>query len=238
VFLNIISCHGFGESDTVRYVRERPMSNSELPDNPGDRVSWVIGAPDQAEMRRRYDLWAKQYDADLGNLEDYLAPRAMAGVAKTFLSRTDRILDAGAGTGLSGAALQAAGFGNLVAADYSAGMLEIAATKNIYQETLQADFGARTPFADDAFDAVVTVGTTSQMPAESLREYVRIVRPGGRILFTVWVKPYVERGYAAIQQSLEAAGRLALIHKGEPFQALPTTEPDMWYEVWVFDVHS
>lgn len=214
------------------------MSNSELPDNPGDRVSWVISAPDQEEMRRRYDLWARQYDADLGSLEDYLAPRAMAEVAKSFLSRTDRILDAGAGTGLSGAALKAAGFDNLVAVDYSAGMLEIAAKKGIYSETVQADLGTRTPFPDDAFDAVVTVGTTSQMPVESLREFVRIVRPGGRILFTVWVKPYVERGYAAIQQSLETAGRLALVHKGEAFQALPTTEPDMWYEVWVFDVLS
>ena len=214
------------------------MKSSELPDNPGDRVSWVIGAPDQEEMRRRYELWARQYDADLGNLEDYLAPRAMAEVAKTFLSKTGRILDAGAGTGLSGAALKAAGFGNLVAVDYSAGMLEIAAKKGIYRETVQADLGARTPFPDDAFDAVVTVGTTSQMPAESLREFVRLVRPGGRILFTVWLKPYVERGYAAIQRNLEAAGRLALSHKGEAFQALPTTEPGMWYEVWVFDVPS
>jgi hypothetical protein len=53
-----------------------------------------------------------------------------------------------------------------------------------------------------------------------------------------WLKPYVERGFAAIQQSLEAAGRLALSHKGDAFQALPTTEPGMWYEVWVFDVLS
>jgi predicted TPR repeat methyltransferase len=214
------------------------MSNSELPDNPGDRVSWVISAPDQEEMRRRYDLWASYYDADLGNLEDYLAPMAVAGVANSFLSKTDRILDAGAGTGLAGAALKAVGFDNLVAADYSAGMLEIAAKKGIYRELFKADLGTCTPFSEDAFDAVVTIGTTSQMPAASLREFVRIVRPGGRILFTVWVKAYIERGFAAIQQSLKAEGRLALIHKGDAFQALPTTESDMWYEVWVFEVLS
>jgi len=214
------------------------MSNSELPDSPADRVSWVISAPDQHEMRRRYDLWASLYDADVSDFETYLAPMATAEVAKTFLSPTDRILDAGAGTGLSGAALEAAGFDNLVAVDFSAGMLKIAEDKGIYRETVCADLGARTAFADDAFDAVVTVGTTSQMPAESLREFVRIVRPGGRILFTVWVEAYVERGYAAIQQSFEGEGRLALIHEGEAFQALPTSEPDIWYEVWVFDVLS
>ncbi len=214
------------------------MSDSKLPASLADRVSWVTNAPDQKELRRRYDLWASQYDADVGKVEDYLAPMAMAEAAKTFLSKTDRILDAGAGTGLSGEALKAAGFDNLVAVDYSAGMLEIAAKKGIYRETLQADLGARTPFADDCFDAVVTVGTTSQMPAESLREFVRMVRPGGRILFTVWVKAYIERGYAAIQQSFETEGRLALIHKGEAFQPLPTSEPDIWYEVWVFEVRA
>lgn len=214
------------------------MSKSELPDRLADRVSWVIGAPDQEELRRRYDLWAGQYDADIGDVEDYLAPVAMAEVAEAFLSKTDRILDAGAGTGLSGAALKAVGFDNLVAVDFSAGMLEIAARKGIYRETLLADLGARTPFADDAFDAAVTVGTTSQMPAESLRELVRLVRPGGRLLLAVWVEAYVERGYAAIQRSFEAEGRLALIHNGAAFQALPTSEPDLWYEPWVFDVRA
>ncbi len=214
------------------------MSKSKLPDHVADRVSWVIDAPDQAELRRRYDLWAGRYDADIGKVEDYLAPVAMAEVAKAFLSKTDRVLDAGAGTGLSGAALKAAGFDNLVAVDFSAGMLEIAAKKGVYRETLLADLGARTSFADDAFDAAVTVGTTSQMPAESLREMVRLVRPGGRLLLAVWVEAYVKRGYAAIQQDFEAAGRLVQLHKGAAFQALPTSEPALWYEAWVFEVRA
>ena len=135
-----------------------------------------------------------------------------------------------------GAALKAAGFENLVAVDYSAGMLEIAARKGIYRETMQADLSQRTAFPDDAFDAVVTVGTTSQMPCESLRELVRLVRPGGRIVFTVYPEAYVNRGYAAIQQEFEAEGRLSVIYRGEAFQALPTPEPEIWYEIWVFEI--
>lgn len=214
------------------------MPSSELPDDPAERVSWVISAPDQAELRRRYDLWASRYDADVSEAETYLAPLATAELAKRYLATSDRILDAGAGTGLSGAALKAVGFENLVGVDYSERMLEIAAAKGIYRETAWADLGARTDFADGAFDAVVTVGTTSQMPVESLREFVRIVRPGGHILFAVWPQAYRERGFAAIQQELEAAGRLALIHKGEGFQGLPKSEPEIWYEVWVFAVRS
>ncbi len=212
------------------------MSNAELPKRPGERVSWVISAPDQEELRRRYDLWASQYDADVTDADRYLAPMATAEAAKRFLSTTDRVLDAGAGTGLSGAALKAIGFVDLVAVDFSAGMLEIAAKKGVYKETLQADLAARTPFDDDAFDAAVTVGTTSQMPAGSLRELARVVRPGGHIVFTVWPEAYVQRGYAEIQRHLEAERRLALVYRGEAFQGLPNSEPDIWYEVWVFDV--
>jgi SAM-dependent methyltransferase len=212
------------------------MSKSELPDEAGARVSWVIRAPTQEELRRRYDLWAGTYDADIGRVEDYLAPLATAEVAKAYLAKEARILDAGAGTGLSGAALKEAGFENLVGLDFSAGMLAVAAKKGIYRETIVADLGRRTPLADDSFDAVVTVGTTSQMPCESLLEFVRVVRPGGRIVCTTWVKAYIERGFAAIQARFEKEGRLALVHKGEPFQGLPTTEPEIVYEIWVFEV--
>ena len=212
------------------------MSKSELPDEAGARVSWVIRAPTQEELRRRYDLWASKYDTDIGRVEDYLAPLATAEVAEAYLAKEARILDAGAGTGLSGAALREAGFENLVGLDFSAGMLAIAEKKGVYRETIVADLSRRTSLADGSFDAVVSVGTTSQMPSESLREFVRVVRPGGRILLTAWVKAYDERGYAAIQARLESDGRLALIHKGEPFQALPTTEPEIVYEIWVFDV--
>jgi predicted TPR repeat methyltransferase len=212
------------------------MSNSELPEEAGARVSWVIRAPTQEELRRRYDLWAAKYDADVGRVEDYLAPLATAEVAKAYLAEEARILDAGAGTGLSGAALKEAGFENLVGLDFSAGMLAVAANKGIYRETIVADLGRRTPLDDDAFDAVVTVGTTSQMPSESLLEFVRVVRPGGHIIFTTWVKAYIERGYAEIQARFEKEGRIVSIHKGEPFQGLPTTEPEVVYEIWVFEV--
>ena len=214
------------------------MAKSDLPDDAGARVSWVIRAPTQEELRRRYDLWAGKYDADIGRPEDYLAPLATAEVATAYIAKDARILDAGAGTGLSGAALKEAGFDNLVGLDFSAGMLAIAEKKGVYRETIVADLSRRTALDDDSFDAVVTVGTTSQMPAESLLEFVRVVRPGGRLVFTTWVQAYNERGYAAIQARFEDEGRLALIHKGEPFQALPTTEPEVVYEIWVFDVLS
>jgi predicted TPR repeat methyltransferase len=212
------------------------MTDRELPKTLEERVSWVVAAPDQTELERRYDLWARKYDADVGEAEAYRAPVAAAEVAARYLDKSARILDAGAGTGLSGEALHAAGFDDLVAVDISAGMLEQAQRKGVYREIRRMDLGRRIDFDDDRFDAVVTVGTTSQMPAASLREFVRVVRPGGHIVFTVWVEAFIERGYAAIQEELEVEGRLAVIFTGEPFQVLPTSEPHMYYEVWVFEV--
>ncbi|MEZ5935093.1 MAG: class I SAM-dependent methyltransferase [Alphaproteobacteria bacterium] len=214
------------------------MSTSELPDEAGARVAWVISAPTQDELRRRYDLWAHSYEADLGRVEDYLAPIATADVAKVHLPGDARILDAGAGTGLSGQALRDAGFSDLTALDFAEQMLAVAAEKGIYRATIAADLTRRTPLDDDAFDAVVTVGTTSQIPGESLREYVRVTRPGGKIIVANWVKAWNEQGYAAIQAAFERDGKLALIEQGEPFQALPTTEPEIVYEIWVFEVRG
>jgi len=211
-------------------------TDSELPDDASARLAWVLSAKTQAELRRRYDLWSVSYDQDLGRVEDYLAPIKTTEVAKVFLKDDARILDAGAGTGLSGQALRDAGFSNLTGLDFAEAMLAAAAKKGIYQETIVADLSRRTALQDGSFDAVVTIGTTSQIPAEGLREYVRVVRPNGHIIVTNWVKAWVERGYAAIQAEFEREGRLALIEKGASFQALPTTEPEIVYEIWVFEV--
>ncbi len=206
-----------------------------LPDDPAARVAWVIRAPTQDELKRRYDLWARCYDADIGKAEDYLAPAATAEVAKAHLDLDARILDAGAGTGLSGQALRDAGFTDLTGLDFAEDMLAVAAGKGIYRETIAADLSRQTALEENAFDAVITVGTVSQVPAEAFREYMRVVKPGGKIIMIVWPKAYEERGYAAIQAEFEREGRLSLIEKGEPFQGLPTTEPDIIYEVWVFE---
>jgi len=213
------------------------MSRSDLPDESSTaRVAWVISAPTQAELKRRYDLWAEAYDSDIGRAEDYLAPLATAEIAKAHLDPNARILDAGAGTGLSGQALQKAGFSNLVGLDFAEQMLTVAEKKGIYQEIVVADLSQRTSLQDHAFDAVVTVGTTSQIPAASLREYLRVVKTGGRIIVANWVKAWNDQGYAVLQAEFERHGQLALIEKGRPFQALPTTEPEIVYEIWVFEV--
>ena len=212
------------------------MDHSELPESKADRVDWVIRADTNEEMRRRYDLWAQLYDSDVGSYEDYLVPREAAKVAQSKLESDARIFDAGAGTGLVGQALVKAGFHQLVAVDYSARMLEVARSKEVYKEIHQCDLGQPTSFQDSSFDAVITCGTTSQMPSFSLREFVRVVRTGGHIIFAVIKEPWQSCGYADIYTELNAQGKIAIEERGAPFQMMPTTEPDFYCEIWTMNV--
>jgi len=212
------------------------MEYDELPKTKIERVDWVIRAESNKEMRRRYDLWATVYDNDIGTYEDYLVPKEAAKVAKRVLNLDARIFDAGAGTGLVGQSLVEAGFHELIAVDYSAQMLEMARSKGVYKEIHQCDLSQVTEFESSSFDAVITCGTTSQMPSFSLREFVRVVRPGGHIIFAVLLGPWVECGYADIYSELEGQGKLYIVERGSAFQMMPTTEPEFYCEIWTMKV--
>lgn len=213
------------------------MNKSELPDTKAGRVDWVIRAETNEEMRRRYDLWAQSYDCDVGSYEDYLVPKEAAQVAERVLEKGSLIVDAGAGTGLVGKTLREAGFSRLIAVDYSEGMLEVARQKMVYQELHQCDLSGPTEFKESSVDCVITCGTTSQMPCASLQEFVRIVRPGGHIIFAVVPDAWDEFGYAGVFSKLESEGRISVESRGKPFQMLPTTEPEFFCEIWVMIVH-
>ncbi len=93
-----------------------------------------------------------------------------------------RALDVATGTGDLAVELAARG-GDVVGSDFSEGMLARARAKAPGLTWEQADAMAL-PYADDAFDAV-TVGFGARNFGDldqGLREMVRVVRPGGRVV--------------------------------------------------------
>jgi ubiquinone/menaquinone biosynthesis C-methylase UbiE len=71
--------------------------------------------------------------------------------------------------------------------DFSAEMVELAASLHAAVEFRQADAGSL-PFDDGAFDAVVSnflVPHVADLPAV-VAELARVVRPGGRVALTTW----------------------------------------------------
>jgi len=153
------------------------------------RLDAVYEAANPAELSSVYDEWAESYDADMAQF-GYRHP----AVALSLLTRhlpigAAPILDAGAGTGLLGELLGIVGYPEVIAIDASAGMLEVARSKQAYRELHRAFLGQPLPFADGDFAAVVSSGvfTAGHVGVEGLPELFRVVGSGGPIVLTVKV---------------------------------------------------
>jgi len=206
-----------------------------------NRVQWIYSSKDNQELSERYDQWAKDYDVDLEEEFGWLGPqRAVEFLMRHVPDKEARILDAGAGTGLVGVFLSRQGYQDLAAMDLSKGMLEEARKKNAYREFRQMVMGEPLDYATDSFDAIVSVGvlTVGHAPASSLEELVRITRPGGYIVFSLRPDVYRDSGFKEKQDALEAEGKWKLTEVSEEFQPLPKGEPDVYHQVWVYQVAS
>ena len=203
-----------------------------------ERIQGVYASRDYDELTDKYNDWAPQYDADLKAL-GFLGPRAGAEMLAKFMANKEaKLLDAGAGTGMVGEELANLGYKRITALDLSPGMLMTANDKFVYEELLVGELGKPLGFETDQFDGTTCIGTLTigHAPPESLDELVRVTKPGGVVVFTMRTDHYTEGGFEAKQSALEAAGKWKLAEKSEPFVPMPHGEPDIWYEVWAYEV--
>lgn len=152
---------------------------------------------------RLYGDWATTYDTDFAAAMDYRSPvevaRAYAG-----LGGAGPVLDVGAGTGLVGEALKAAGIGPVDGLDISAAMLAEAAAKGAYRDTIVADLTGKIGLPDSAYAGVVSAGTftSGHVGPEAFEELLRIAVPGAIFAVTVHSAVYEAGGFAAHFASL------------------------------------
>ncbi len=117
------------------------------------------------------------------------AAELVAGVAGAR-----RVLDAGCGSGRPSVAIALAG-ASVTGFDTNAAQLEVArgraAEVGADVTLVEADFNGPLPFADGAFDAVVSRLSlmTADDPAATLRELRRVLVPRGRVMTLVWASP-------------------------------------------------
>lgn len=203
-----------------------------------NRVKWVYSSKNEEELTERYDEWARTYDADLERDFEYIGPQLAAKYFAKYVPREANILDSGAGTGMVGEVLAKQGYNNLTAIDMSRGMLAEAEKKGIYRDLHRMIMGEPLGFATDSFDATICVGTLTvgHAPASSLDELVRITRPGGYIVFTLRPDVYTKDGFKEKQSALETAGKWKLKEASEATQIMPKGEPDIYHQVWVYQV--
>ena len=180
------------------------------------------GSTTSDEVRAVYDEWADTYDETLASW-DYRAPAEAARMLRAELSADAAILDAGCGTGLTGAALRAAGFsGPIDGIDLSPVSLKEAQTHKVYRDLSVVDLQALPlPIRDNAYDGVLCIGVMTYVPDGEgiLREFARVVRPGGRVLITQRDDLFRERGYAEMFD--RAADVVGDVRLSEPQPYLP-----------------
>ena len=149
--------------------------------------SWLKQASTASEdVELYYDAWAKKYNKDLKNWE-YHAPVEAAKLLKRYIPESANILDVGCGTGLTGIALRELGYTDIVGIDISRESIILAEEAKAYSCLRQQDVQKQPfPFETDEFDAISCIGVLTYIedPKSLFREFCRIVRPGGYIIFT------------------------------------------------------
>ena len=151
--------------------------------------------------REGYDLWAETYDEtpnpvvamDARYTLDVLAPKP-----------GERILDAGCGTGRHlGPLLRARS--NPVGVDFSGGMLDIARRNYPEVPLALADLQRPLPFENERFDAVLCalIGEHLNELPLALEEMHRVLRAGGRLVFSVY---HPEMAAAGKEANFERSG--------------------------------
>ncbi|MDQ5834143.1 MAG: class I SAM-dependent methyltransferase [Actinomycetota bacterium] len=176
-------------------------------------IDFVLEASSDDDVRALYDRAAHRYDHFRELWLRFAgggAEQAMVGDLAEVVRRDADVLDAGCGTGaLARRIRELEPHVALTMLDLSPEMLRMAGDvpgRRMIGSVLDL------PFASDSFDVVVSawVIETVSDPARAVEEFLRVLRPGGRILYTfcslpdgwlsragsAWLRAAVRRGFA------------------------------------------
>lgn len=147
----------------------------------------------------------------------------------------DRILDIAAGPGSSSIPLRRAG-AQVASADFSLGMLRQGLKQSPELHFTAAD-ATRLPFADESFDVVtMSFGFRNVVePEVALREFLRVTRPGGRLLICEFSQPvnkvfrtvyseYLMAAFPPVARRL-SSNPDSYVYLAESIQSWPAQEP-------------
>lgn len=165
-----------------------------------DRVSRrPLGHPESVRAGRAWwdaeaDSYYTEHGAFLGDAQLVWGPEGWTEAELGLLGDVSGLDVLEVGSGAAQGGRWCAGQGaRVVSSDLSAGMLRVArrldlgSRASVHPSYVQCD-GARLPFADAAFDRVITAhGVLAFVPdiEGALHEWTRVLRPGGRCVFSL-----------------------------------------------------
>jgi predicted TPR repeat methyltransferase len=144
------------------------------------------GSQNDEEVTDYYNNWAKTYDDSVRSW-NYEAPEYATRLLLKYGGIDGPICDAGCGSGLTGEALKAGGFESIVGFDLAPDFAKVAKEKNVYEDVHVINMHER-PFRykDNEFAGLICIGVLTYVEnvPDVLREFARIIKPGGMVIFS------------------------------------------------------
>jgi SAM-dependent methyltransferase len=165
--------------------------------------------------RAGWERTAADYHRHFQNLTTLFIPALLEAAD---LGPQMRVLDIATGPGYVAAAAAERG-AKVVGVDFSSSMVA-QARQQFPAITFQQGDAEALPFPDSSFDAVlISFGLLHfARPEQALAEARRVLRPGGRVAFSVWARPEEAVGFGIILRAIEAYGKLDVpLPPGPPF---------------------
>lgn len=167
--------------------------------------AYEIHGPEDA--RSLYGDWARSYDESFGQAWGYVAPQRIADIYIDEMDPGDLpLLDIGAGTGLIAEHLKGL---EADAFDITPEMLDVAARKGLYRQTIQGDLTRPLALADASYGGVISCGTFTHghVGPGCLQELFRVTRPGALFVCGTIAAVFDEMGFGSTLAGLVADGR-------------------------------
>ncbi|WP_371055484.1 class I SAM-dependent methyltransferase [Rhodosalinus sp. K401] len=167
-----------------------------MPEKFLDKVYDVSG---MEETRALYDNWAASYDTELGSAGYATPARTAKALAAHMGDRSAPVLDFGCGTGLSGAALRAAGLTTIDGVDVSDEMLAEAQEKGAYRCLDRIGFDDDLSDRRGRYAAVAAIGVigAGAAPLAVFDRLMALLEPGGLFAFSFNDHTLENRSYEA-----------------------------------------
>lgn len=203
-------------------------------DDPGAGLANQFAASSE-QIAGLYEKWSVdgEYDRDMETW-GYDAPERVAALVEAALGRVSgTVLDAGCGTGRLGRALHDLGISDVWGGDFSAASTRVALSSGHYAEVGHLDLNGPLGFADGRFAVTASVGVFSYVrdTAAAIGELLRVVQPGGSVIFTQRTDLWEQRDDAGLLRRLEDAGTcIAVVSEPKPY--LPG-HPDFGTEIGI-----